>query len=242
MTSTNQWGNRRRVTAAVMTISICAAALIGSPASSSATSGASASGCKPAGSTTLANDGKARIYSVPTPLAGRPEARSLEFVRIFGCLFATGRPVLLGSTEPTGKPPQTPTSGSLDLKAISLQAPWVGYASTYSGTDFNQVRVVVRNLRTGKVKLFRQAGPPLDEPETFSAVTDLAVGGSGSLAWIGRSSSIGGASAREVASVDSSGAFTVLDEAANIDLHSLALQGQRLSWTDGGAAHSAQLP
>jgi hypothetical protein len=229
MTSIDKRSNRRGLAAVAVAASICAATLGSS--TTSAARGDAASGCRPAGSTTLAADGRARVYSVPLPRAGFVEA-----VRIFGCTFASGRPLPLGSAG------LGVAKRSLDPKGIALHAPWVAYSATEHGVDTNQVWVVVRNLRNGRVKLTHDAAPELDAVEKISAVTDIAVSGSGGVAWISSAGSLGShASGREVAAVDSNGTYTVLDNAAGIDPHSLALSGQQLTWTDAGARHSATL-
>jgi hypothetical protein len=204
--------------------------------------------CKPAGSKTIANDGQARIYSVPFPRE-RPLASSSAPGFLYGCMFATRHPVPLGATEQISNRPGKPTSGAIDPKRVSLQAPWVAYSSSYSIEYANQLWVILRDLQTGQVKSMHTAAPELAVTFKINMVTDLAVGPDGSFAWIslarqrgGRKPGGPGLEAREVGAVDSSGNYTELDTSDNVDLHSLTLGEQQLSWSDGGVAHSAPLP
>lgn len=200
--------------------------------------------CRPAGSRTVANDGRARIYSVPFPTE-RPSASSSGPAFLYGCMFATRRPVLLGATEQNSRRSGKPNGGAIDPKLVSLHAPWVAYPSSYSIESANQLWVTLRDLRTGKVKLIHPAEPELAAILKTNAVTDLAVGANGSFAWISVAEGLGteiGAEAREVAAVDSSGNYTELDTATDIARRSLTLSGQQLSWSDNGSPHSVLLP
>lgn len=200
--------------------------------------------CRPAGSKTVANDGRSRVYSLQ-PLRATHSGPA----RLFGCILATGHFVLLGSTEQTPGEKAAPTAGGIDPKVVSLHTPWVAYSSSYSFTYDNQIWVVLRNLRTGKVKRTHEVEPtPPADPDPppvggQNSVTDVVVGQSGSIAWIGiQRLSDGEIRAREVAALDSSSAYTQLDTAADIDLHSLTLRGRQLSWSDDDTPHSAVLP
>jgi hypothetical protein len=200
--------------------------------------------CRPAGSRTVANDGRSRIYSVPFPTE-RPSGSISGPALLYGCMFATRHPVLLGTTEQNSRRPGKPNGGAIDPKLVSLHAPWVAYPSSYSIEYANQLWVTLRDLRTGNVKLIHPAEPELAAIYKTNAVTDVAVGANGSFAWISVAEGFGteaGAEAREVAAVDSSGNYTELDTATDIARRSLTLSGQQLSWFDNGSTHSALLP
>jgi hypothetical protein len=214
------------------------------PAAATSSAKTSQPTCKPAGSKTVANDGRARIYSLPFPRE-RPLASTSAPALLYGCMFATRRPVPLGATEQNPTKPGIPTSGAIDPKLVSLHAPWVAYSSSYSIEYAPQLWIILRDLRTGKVKKIHSAEPELAAIYKTNVVTDVAAGENGSIAWISIAEGLGlqaGVEAREVAAVDSSGNYTELDTAANIDLRSVVLSGQQLTWSDGGVPHSALLP
>src|SRR5262249_25164393 len=120
-------------------------------------------------------------------------------IKVFGCLLATKRPVLLGSTLFVAK-----GSPTIDPHTVALASPWAAYSLTGHGTDFNQVVLALRNLKTGKVTRRANADPGPLGPEQFSSVTAIGVNAAGAFAWISIGSAIGGPqNAREVAAVDS---------------------------------------
>jgi hypothetical protein len=186
---------------------------------------------------TLARDGQALVYSVPIAIEKKASTPQPRPVNVFGCSLRTGKAILLGSTaiDLTG------AHMMIDSRIVVLSGSRVAYSLTEGGEDFNQVYVALRNLVTGKVERRPNAGPGPLGPENFSKVTKIGVNKAGAFAWISTGSSIGGDSADEVAAVNTTGEEVVFDTAADIDLHSLKLQGDRLSWTDGGAPHSAVL-
>jgi hypothetical protein len=239
----NRWNGRLRIAiAAPMAIAAAyTASLAVAAASPTAATLHPAETCGPSSGQTLAADAEARVYSVPVPtplpLAEQVSAIEPRAVKVFGCLFATERSALLGSTLFVAK-----GSPTIDPHTVALASPWVAYSLTGHSTDFNSVVLALRNLKTGKVTRRSNAGPGPLGPEQFSKVTAIGVNAAGAFAWISIGSAIGGPqNAREVGAVDSTGAVRTLDTAENIDPRSLVLHGHRLSWTDGGVPHSAVL-
>jgi hypothetical protein len=124
----------------------------------------------------------------------------------------------------------------------------VAYSSSYRFTYDNQLWVVLRNLRTGKMKRTHEVEPtppPGSGPPSIGgrdSVTDIVLGRSGSIAWIGiHRLSDGEIGAREVAALDSTGAYVKLDTAPGINLRSLGLRRQEVTWSDGKTPRSALL-
>jgi hypothetical protein len=210
---------------------ICAACALLIPTTFAAeTEGASVGPCAPAGSRTLATDGRARVYSVPL-------GSGAGSVRVFGCMFATAKPVSLGTTSLAAD------AATIEPRTVALTSPWAAYSLSEQGSVFGEVYVALKNLRTGKAK--RKADAGLDQlgPGKSSAVTDIVVSAAGAVAWIVTGSAEGPPrQAREIVAIDSTGVRRTLDAAADIDPHSLVLRRHRLSWTDGGVRHSAALP
>ena len=107
------------------------------------------------------------------------------------------------------------------------------------GVDNGSSTVTVRSLRTGRLRSRHAGVTEAPGPESVSSVTGIALKANGSVAWIGQANSIiGPAFIREVERSDSTG-FAVLDKGDGIGLHSLALHGSTLSWSDDGKTHSA---
>jgi hypothetical protein len=218
-------------TTAVVISAICAACLISVPAAVAITLPTET--CASPGGKTLVQDEQARVYSVPVAITTR--ALASEPSNVFGCTLPAGRSVLLGSTRAVHGFPV------IDPRTIALSSPWVAYSLTVQGKDGNTVSVALRNLETDKVKRQSRAEPWPPGAEHSSKVTKIGVNKAGAFAWISTRASIGGGRAREVAGVDTNGEMVVFDTAADIDLLSLKLQGDRLMWTDGGVGHSAVL-
>lgn len=198
------------------------------------TASVGSSRCQPRPSTTLVTGRLGRVYSVP--LAGPARKRAPEGARVYGCLFAAGRPVLLGRTF------AFLDHARVETDAFALHAPRVAYAETFMGVDFNRVHLVVRDLRTGKVEQEQDAAPKTPLVESFTSVADIELTGTGAVAWSSEKTSMVDRRhpAREVAATDSSG-LTVLDEGEGIDVHSLTLPRSKLSWLDGGVPRSVFL-
>lgn len=199
--------------------------------------GISSSKCRPVGSKTLIRDAHARVFSLP--VRGRDAEEGPESVRVLGCLFGPGRSFLLGTTLPAKA--GWPGAGRIDPETIAVATPWTAYSTSAMGVDFNSVRVVVRNLRAGTVSAMANAAPQLGV-EAHSTVTDIALAPDGAVAWISHGRSHGTPRlASEVAMSTPSGT-TILDEGLGIDLESLQLDGNQLTWLNEGIQRSAEMP
>jgi hypothetical protein len=109
------------------------------------------------------------------------------------------------------------------------------------GLPQSEQRVVVENLRTGRVLYRVPAGTSTSNRVGFGSITALLVKGDGAAAWIA-GNGLGDlpSTAYEVGSVEANGSH-LLAEGSEIEPHSLALAGSTLSWTQGGKAMSAAL-
>lgn len=195
----------------------------------------SSSKCLPVGSTTLARDKHARIYSLPT--RGSVAERDPESVRVLGCLFGPGHALLLGTTAFTSR-----REGQIGTEAFDVETPMTAYSTRFQGVDFNRVSVVVRNLRNAE-QVRELAGEPRVGVEQISSVTDIEVTSSGSVAWISEGHSLGsGASGAEVAVAAPGQPAEVLDKGNGIAPKSLELHNNTLSWINGGSRRSAPMP
>lgn len=228
---------RARPIARVALGAACALLLAASFASSAPAIGVSSSKCQPVGSKTLVRDAHARVYSLPT--RGSDFERDPESVRVFGCLFGTGRSSLLGKTI---EGLINGSAGTINAEALAVATPFAAYSTTRLGIDFNDVSVEVRNLRTGAV--FTVQRPiPVFRVEQVSLVTDIVVTSTGTAAWIGQGRSLAGGGRRTTVSLAPPGqTATLLDEGSSVDPHSLGLHGNQLTWLSEGMLRSAEMP
>jgi hypothetical protein len=227
----------RKFTAAVI-FAVAANACIGGTVASGI---ASATRCTPRGSTTLETGARARVYSLPT--GGHVAEVDPESVRVFGCLLATNRPMLLGRTFAwLGEGLETPSKGRITTEPIALHAPWVSYATTANGVDFGRLWVLVRNLRTGETPFAVSAELKAGIVEATPLLDGIAVTATGTAAWISTTYSPSGKPAAREVAFATSPEQVVLAEGLDIDSHSLQLHGHTVSWSQGGTQHTAQLP
>jgi hypothetical protein len=99
--------------------------------------------------------------------------------KIYACLFSQNRRRFLGW--------QSECFNSTAAGDFILSGPYVGYVETTCGLVAGQDRVVVRNIRTNKVKYAANAVtiPEGAAGDSSTEVTDLAMSRTGSVAWIG---------------------------------------------------------
>lgn len=208
----------------IATASACALFLGATPNGSSLASTARSSSCGPAKGKTLVADQGGRVYTLPKLVKVRTPT--------YGCLFSTGRSWQL-----------EPLHGLRFLvsKTLALHSPWVAFEESAPEGGGS---VVVWSLRSGRV---RRSYPAVSEgklsvaPSTW--ITQIAVKGDGSVAWIGQETSpISNPSLvlREVEIGDSTG-YSVVDQSAGIDPRSLRLRNSTLTWTDSDVRRSAIL-
>ncbi len=191
---------------------------------SAAPAGGSAS-CGPAKGTTLVSGRRARIYSLP---GSKPPWTE----RVFGCLSSVSR---VWQLSPIGKSSWPVRMG----EPFDLRAPWVAGLVSKHGRDTLRLAIGARDLRTGTFKSCA-VGSGFN-PGNKPSVAGFVLKRDGSVAWIGESRVAGtGRRAPAVGACDSTGEH-ILDSGEGIDLHSLALHGSMLTWTDAGLTRSALL-
>jgi hypothetical protein len=114
------------------------------------------------------------------------------------------------------------------------------FASERCGVDTGSTRVLVRNLRSGKL-LSASAAAASPGPESFTSVDSLVARSDGAVAWIAQASSIGNHMTNvEVRRVDARGQ-ALLDSGGAIARGSLRVRRSRLTWTHGGQLRSTTL-
>jgi hypothetical protein len=209
----------RRALAITAASAILAAA---APEAEAAIPGRRPAPCRPTLTTTLLVSKEARVY------------RSLNR-RVYGCLFAVGRPFRLDRSD------FRQTVLAFDTKRSRLAGPYVAYTLfVRSPGGVDQADVYVRNLRTGVRKRHRRAvelanGIGLDDEP--SGVDSIVLRSTGAVAWIA-SAAAGG----EVHRIDSRG-HRLLDswQDHEIALASLKLTRTTIRWSSDGVIRTASL-
>jgi hypothetical protein len=211
--------------------------------------------CVPGHSHLIVAGARAEIFEAPEP-PGPP-----EYLGVWGCVYGH-RAYFLGPLPTLTRPPAGSVS-QLKL-AGSMAAYEEGTSEPHEGTEKMEWRVVVRDLRNGRIVHRVPSGIPL-QPEAGQVgvgnVLSLIVKSDGSAAWIvedlGRSKGGGTLSSEtyfDLEEVDKSG-MRLVASGTNIDPSSLALsitggdisgeltsrQGDTLYWTQGGQRLSALL-
>lgn len=188
--------------------------------------------CGPANAKTLLADRRVRIYSQLKP-------GSREAPLIYGCLVSSGK-----SRKLSPLPRRSGRGAPLMEAPFALNAPWVaGAVHQQTGLDTSRITVGARDLRSGRRRSCAVGGGD-HSPRSRGNVKEIVLKQNGSLAWSGHGR-IGDAPGGqfplpEVVACDSSGEH-LLDSGPGVDLHSLKLQGSRLTWTDSGETRSALL-
>jgi hypothetical protein len=190
----------------------------------------------------LVADEQAMVYLRP---AMTPSPARYEQAEIFGCTYGDGRPYALGL------PPEFSSEGGGGIDHETLAGSVVAYQQVSVGKTVAIFRVIVRDLRNGRV-LHRLPtgtliGPESKEPESLVGVghvVALVVKSDGAVAWIVENgqTQCGGPKiyCYEVHAVDASGE-RLLASGPEIEPSSLALAGSTLYWTQGGKPSSAVL-
>ena len=201
-------------------------------------------------------DGQAQVYEETEPEAFP------EYLGAWGCVYGRHRPYFLGPL------PYGSASGAGGVRDETLAGSVVAYADTSIGGSQSgraEWRVVVRDLRTGRVLHKVSTGAPLKPRPGYVGVgnvVSIVVKSDGAVAWIAddyeRSRPFGASGPEvpyfDVYAVDKSGT-RLLAAGTEIDPSSLALsvggsnigQGSRtapgstLYWTQGGKSESAIL-
>ena len=177
--------------------------------------------CGPPGAQNLAVNRVARVY--------------VQGGSVDGCSRVSSKTYTLGSS--------TVGPGQTRVVAVALAGPVAAYGLSTFGVDTVSATIVVRRLNDGKQLFQRPAFVGTLPPEFIVSVESVVVKRDGSVAWIVEGGSI--ISAEKTAEVValSHGHERLLDSTAAgiIDPKSLRLHGSKLTWTRGGAQHSATL-
>jgi hypothetical protein len=197
---------------------VALAAACGSSTAATSTSNAGAS-CGPAAARTLAASSGARVY--------------VQSGAVYACTPRSARRYRLGSA---GR-----CIGGARVGPAAAAGPVVAYAVTRCGVDTGSATVVVRLLSDGSQLLDHPALTAAPGPESFQSVGSIVVNRGGAAAWIATSNSI--LSHRRITQVVEAtrAGVRALASGAGIDVRSLRLHGSTLSWSAGGASHSARL-
>lgn len=193
--------------------------------------------CPPGHSHLITADTQAQVYL-------RPEGSGpsgYESTEIFGCTYAGKRSYALGG------PPGYSSRGGGELTHYTLAGSILAYEAYGELTfpppaGFQEWKVVVENLRTGRVLHKVPTGTSSPGAVGIGPVVSLVVKSDGAVAWIVENE----IPARhvpaeyEVHAVDKTG-NRLLASGSDIDPHSLALAGSTLYWTQGGKPMSAPL-
>jgi hypothetical protein len=176
--------------------------------------------CGPPGASTLAADAQARVYS-----SGG----------VFGCTRGSSAPVALGGST-------TSCLGSVRIGPAALAGVTAAYAAERCGIDTGSTNIVVRRLSDGHQLANVAAGTP-PGPESYTTVTAIVLRGSGAVAWIAVSRSLGAKEDRTEVWRLVRGSRRRLDvsNAGSIAPRSLRLRGRRLTWRESARTRSATL-
>ena len=195
-----------------------AAQSAGSISRSSSAVHTAATACGPAGATTLADNGRVRVYALHQV--------------VYGCSAARGRSFRLGhATHVIAEARVGPVAVAGDLAAYGLSS---------FGVDTVRASVVVRRLTDG-TQLKQLAATKAVGAESFQSVGSVVLRPDGAVAWIGTEHSIiAHRGATEVHEADAGGDH-VIDSGSGIDAASLRLHGTALTWANGAVTHHATL-
>ncbi len=180
---------------------------------------ASAPICGPARARTLASDRRARVYTGGD--------------WVYACAAGARTRQRLGL--------HVSCLGGTRVGPFALSGEVVAYAAESCGVDTGRTSVLVRRLSTGRQLASAPAlSTPLG-PESYTAVSALALAGNGDAAWIAVGRAIvAGHSATAVMALDGRGEHQ-LDSGTAIATRSLQLHGRTVRWRDGGSWRTAQL-
>lgn len=195
--------------------------------------------CTARGAHTIIKTETGRIFS--TPLGDTA-------ARIWGCLYSQNRRYFLGE------------DGDCDPGAVVgkliLIGRYVGYVSTSCNIDQGEDSVVVRDLRTGRVKYDVPSATGTEDGAASTEVTDLVMSRTGSVAWIANwDANSGGMETphpnddRQVRKLEPGApeGGTLLGSGLDIEPGSLALSSRTragfswLYWQEGGATQTGRL-
>jgi hypothetical protein len=177
--------------------------------------------CGPQAAPTIAASRQARVYTADGG--------------VFGCSFVNSRSFRLGNTAEALHQSR--------VQLVVVAGADAAYALASFGVDTVSATVVVRRLTDGR-RLAHFAATRSGLVEGFQAVTSLALGSDGAVAWIGAAHSIlAHREAIEVhtAAPGSGSSDRVLDSGPAIAPQSLRLHSSTLTWRHGHATRHATL-
>jgi hypothetical protein len=182
--------------------------------------GAGAAGsCAPAGTKILAVAGAARLYSQGGVL--------------YGCVAA--RRTRLGALSGTKPFPAT------RVALYALSSRYAAFDRSDMGVDTFASTVALVDLRSGATIATAPGTTPSNRPESFITVGSMVVDPRGTLAWIGRRSAIGVLRPTVEVHILSAAGARLVASASDIAARSLKLDGETLTWREGGTSRSVVL-
>lgn len=164
---------------------------------------------------------------------------------VYGCRYGSRVRYILG-----GVLDEPESYGGVE--ALALSGPIAAYGLSEFGkySGIARWRVVVRNLRTGKIIQQVPSGRLMGTPTPpgslgTGGIKSIVVRRSGAVAWIAGNYQLAEANAvpyyYQVHTLDSDGMQAVVGEGAHISLKSLAIAGNTVYWTQEGTPRSAPL-
>lgn len=235
----------RQVSVRFASIACAAIALLALAAASDARTSAKPR-CRTRAGTTVLADRSLRIFtrrvSRHRPTAGVPYP-----TRMYACIYRSNRLITLAYSGQVGD------SGLVKLlpRSVQVNDGVAGFVQAWRTDSDSDDHVVAVDLRTRKVtdrgvavESSADNALPRGIGEVDNEVTDLAVGGSGELAWIAHHSAPPGSPGStlqpelQMLEVRPTPAEVQLLDRGNIELDSLAFSDGTFYWTRDGAPHS----
>jgi hypothetical protein len=207
---------RRWIVALV--VALVALAVCGVSVATSAGSISVATHCGPPSATTIAADGRVRVYALHQ--------------NFYGCSVEQGRSFRLGHA------PRAVVESRIG--SVAVAGDLAAYAVLSIGVDTATASVVVRRL-TDDHKLKELLATRAVGVEAFQSVGSVVLMADGSVAWIGLEHSIVASRTAIEVHAAGTGGDRVLDSGPKIDPTSLRLHGSRLTWVDGRVTRHATL-
>ena len=195
-------------------------------ATTPAAAGSSPSRCASAGSKTVAVTTQARVYS----------KRGV----IYGCAYRSGKALRLGRDVSRRCPA---LEGCQGLTRVAVSGRRVAYDSFASDRDGARTAIIVVDLLRRRPAVRWVSPEPTPQQPVRTKVSDLAVTGTGRLAWIATSTNRGGepGTLSEVY-LDRGTGETVVDSGPAIEAGSLAVASNlRVFWINAGQPKTATL-
>jgi hypothetical protein len=186
--------------------------------------------CRPHGSKTVRESSVVRVYETPTRYNGW---------KVFGCAFEAGTPHRLGTNDYDG------IYGGKRVAPLHLRGSLVGYVKQQEDRYYSGAKIVVMDLRDGKVsRSYQQSGDTFetcDPNRPPYSVTDLALAPSGAVAWIADVGHCDG-SRFEVDALESGAPRALLDDSHELESQSLRYTRGSIFWRHSGVNEERSAP